>query len=62
VDNKVPEMDWLVWDKLERLLHSRPQRPTSLTALATALQEERAAIPPETFRHLVSPPGINVHD
>jgi hypothetical protein len=57
VVNKVPEMDWLsqspdlnpikhLWDKLERRLRSRPQRPTSLTALATALQEEWAAIPP----------------
>jgi hypothetical protein len=64
VDNKVPEMDWSVqspdlnsiehlWDELERQLRSRPQRPTSLTALPTALLEELAAIPPETFRHLV---------
>jgi hypothetical protein len=64
VDNKVPEMDWPtqspdlnpiehLWDELERRLRSRPQCPTSLTALATALQEELAAIPPETFRHLV---------
>jgi hypothetical protein len=64
VDSKVPEMDYPVqspdlnpidhlWGKLERRLRSRPQRPTSLTALATALQEEWAAIPPETFRHLV---------
>jgi transposase len=69
VDNKVPEMDWPaqspdliptehLWDKLERRLRSRPQRPTTLTALATALQEEWAAIPPETFRHLTeSLPG-----
>jgi hypothetical protein len=51
VDNKVPEMDWPaqspnlnptehLWDELERRLRSRPQRPTSLTALATALQEK----------------------
>jgi hypothetical protein len=64
VDNKVPEMDCPpqspdlnptehLWDELERRLHSRPQRLTSITALATALQEEWAAIPPETFRHLV---------
>jgi hypothetical protein len=64
VDNKVPEMDWParspdlnpmqhLWDELERRLHYRPQRPTSLTALATALQEEWAAIPPETFGHRV---------
>jgi hypothetical protein len=64
VDNKVPEMDRPPqspeldpiehqWDELEHRLRSRPQRPTSLTALATALQEEWAAIPPETFRHLV---------
>jgi hypothetical protein len=46
------------WDELERRLRCRPQRPTSLTALATALQEEWAAIPPETFSHLVgSLPG-----
>jgi hypothetical protein len=69
VDNKVPEMDFPahspdlnptehLWDELERRLRSRPQRPTSLTALATALQEECAAIPPETFRHPVeSLPG-----
>jgi hypothetical protein len=64
VDNKVPEMDWPaqspdlnpiehVWDELERRLRSRPQCPTSLTALATALQEEWAAILLEMFRHLV---------
>jgi hypothetical protein len=69
VENKVPEMDWPaqspdlnptehLWDELERWLCSRPQRPTSLTALATALQEEWAAIPPEMSRHLlVSLPG-----
>jgi hypothetical protein len=45
-------------DELECQLCSRPQCPTLLTALATALQEEWAAIPPETFRHLVeSLPG-----
>jgi hypothetical protein len=66
VDN-IPEMDWPaqspdlnpiehLWDELERRLLSRPQRPTSLTALATALQEEWAAIPPETFTHLVESP------
>jgi hypothetical protein len=64
VDNKIPEMVWPaqspdlnpiehLWDELERRLRSRPQRPKSLTALATALLEEWAAIPPETFRHLV---------
>jgi transposase len=65
VDSKVPEMDWPahspdlnplehLWDELERRLRPRPQRPTSLTAL----QEEWAVIPPETFRHLVeSLPG-----
>jgi hypothetical protein len=48
VDNKVPETDWLaqspdlnpiehLWDELACRLCSRPQRPTSLTALATAL-------------------------
>jgi hypothetical protein len=48
VDNKVPEMYWpaqspdlnpieYLWNELECRLHSRPQRPTSLTALATAL-------------------------
>jgi hypothetical protein len=42
-----------VWDELERRLRSGPQRPQSLPALATALQEAGAAIPPETFRHLV---------
>jgi transposase len=47
-----------LWDELELRLRSRPQCPTSLTALATALQEEWAAIPLETFRHLVeSLPG-----
>jgi hypothetical protein len=50
-DNKVPEMDWPaqspdlnpiehLWDELECQIHSRPQHPTSRTALATALQEE----------------------
>jgi hypothetical protein len=76
VDKKVPELDCPaqsrelnatehLWDELERRLRSRPQRPTSLTALATALQEAGAAIPPETFRHLAElelSPGINVHD
>jgi hypothetical protein len=69
VDNKVPEMDCPaqspdlnpiehLWDELERRLHSKPQRATSLTVLATTLQEEWAAIPPETFRHLLeSLPG-----
>jgi hypothetical protein len=67
VDNKVPEMDWPaqspdlnptehLWGELEHRLRSRPQRPTSVTALATALQEEWAAIPLETFRHLVGSP------
>jgi hypothetical protein len=48
VDNKVPEMDWPaqspdlnptehLLDELERRIRSKPQRPTSLTALATAL-------------------------
>jgi hypothetical protein len=51
VGNKVPEIDCPaqspdlnpiehLWDELERRLRSRPQHPTSLTALATALQEE----------------------
>jgi hypothetical protein len=64
VDNKVPEMDCPaqspdlnpiehLWDELEWRLCSRLQRPASLTALATALQEEWAAIPPDTFKHLV---------
>jgi hypothetical protein len=64
VNDKVPKMDWPaqspdlnptehLWDELERRLRSRPQRPTSLTALTTALQEEWATIPPEMFRHLV---------
>jgi hypothetical protein len=69
VDNNIPEMDWPaqspdlnpiehLWDELEHWLCFRPQRPASLTAPATALQEEWAAIPPETFRHLVeSLPG-----
>jgi transposase len=63
VDNKVPERDCPaqspdlnpighLWDELKRRICSRPQRPTSLTALVTALQEEWAAIPPATFRHL----------
>jgi hypothetical protein len=47
-----------LWYELERRFHSRPQRPTSLTALATAMQEEWATITPETFRHRVeSLPG-----
>jgi hypothetical protein len=47
-----------LWDELECQLCSRTQCPKSLTALATALQEEWAAILPETFRHLVeSLPG-----
>jgi hypothetical protein len=64
MDNDVPEIDWPaqnpdlnpiehLWDELERRLCSRPQRRTSLTTLATALQEEWAAIPPKMFRHLV---------
>jgi hypothetical protein len=64
VDSNVSEMDWSAqspglnpvehpWDELERRLRSRPQCPTSLTGLATALQEEWAAIQPEMFRHLV---------
>jgi hypothetical protein len=69
MDNKVPEMDWPahspdlnptenLWDELECRLRSRPQCPTSLTALATALQEEWAAIPPEMFRQVTeSHPG-----
>jgi hypothetical protein len=88
VDNKIPEMVWPaqspdlnpiehLWDELECQLRSRPQRPLSPTALATALQEEWAAILPETFKHLVEslpsrvravieqrvgPPGININD
>jgi hypothetical protein len=69
VDNKVPERDCQaqspdlnpiehLWDELECRLRSRLQRPTSLIALATPLQEDWAAIPPEMFRHLVeSLPG-----
>jgi hypothetical protein len=49
VDSKIPEMDCQaqspdlnpiehLWDELECQLHSRSQCPTSLTALATALQ------------------------
>jgi hypothetical protein len=69
VDNKVPEMDCPaqspdlnqtehLWDELECQLRYRPQRPTSLIAPATALQEEWAAIPLEAFRQLVeSLPG-----
>jgi hypothetical protein len=59
VDNNILEMDWPaqspdvnpvehLLDELECRLHS-----TSQTALATALQEEWAAIPLQTFRHLV---------
>jgi hypothetical protein len=74
VDNRIPEMDWPAqspdlnprqhpWDQLECQIRSRPQRLTSVTALATALQEEWAAISLEKFRHLVeSLPGISVHD
>jgi hypothetical protein len=69
VDNKVPDMDCPaqspdlkpiehLWNELERRLRSRSKRPTSLTALATSLQDEWAAILPETFRLLVeSLPG-----
>jgi hypothetical protein len=63
-DNKFSETVWTaespdvnptehLWDKLERRLPSRPQPLTSLTALATALQEEWAAILAETFIHLI---------
>jgi hypothetical protein len=59
VDNNVPEMDWStqspdlnptehLWDESERQLCSRPQCPISLTALPIALQEEWAAILPES--------------
>jgi hypothetical protein len=59
VYNKVPEMDWPaqspdlnsiehLWDELERRFCSKPQCPTFLTALATAMQEEWATIPQET--------------
>jgi hypothetical protein len=62
VGNNVPEMDCPaqspdsnptehLWGELEHRLHFRPQRLA--TALATALQEEWAAILPEMFRHLV---------
>jgi hypothetical protein len=62
--HNVPEMEWRaqsldlnpiehLWDELESRLLSRPQRPTSLIALATTLQDGWAAIPPETFRHLL---------
>jgi hypothetical protein len=69
VDNKVREMDCpaqspdlnpieYLWDEFDGRLRSRPQRPTSPTALATALLEEWTAIPTETFRHLMeSLPG-----
>jgi hypothetical protein len=71
VDNNVPEMHCPaqspdlnptehLWNELECRLRSRPQRPTSLTALATALQEEWAAIPPEMFRHPVESLPIRV--
>jgi hypothetical protein len=62
--NKMPEMDCPaqshdlnptehLWDELERRLRFRPRSPTSLTVLATALQEEWAAIQLETFRQVV---------
>jgi hypothetical protein len=69
MDSKVPEMGLPaqspelsptehLWDELERHLQSRPQRPTSLTALDAAPQEQWDAIRLETFRHLVeSLPG-----
>jgi hypothetical protein len=71
VDIKVPEMDCPaqspdlnpiehLWDELERRLCSKSQRFTSLTALATALQEEWAAIPQKTFSHLVESLPIRV--
>jgi hypothetical protein len=64
VDSNILEMDWPaqspdlnptehLWDELKYQFRSRPQRPTSIPVLTTALQEEWAAIPPETFRHLV---------
>jgi hypothetical protein len=42
-----------LWDELEHRLRSRPQRPTSLTVLATALQEKWTATLPEIFRYMV---------
>jgi hypothetical protein len=60
VNNKVPEKDWPaqntdlnptehLWVDLECPLCSRPQSLTSITALATPVKEEWAAILPETF-------------
>jgi hypothetical protein len=51
VDNKVPEKDWPAqspdlntiehqWEELESRFRYRPQRPTSLNALSTVLEEE----------------------
>ena len=63
-DNNIPVMDWpaqspdlnpieLLWDVLERRLRARPHRPSSIPLLNAAHREGWAAIPQETFQHLV---------
>lgn len=50
-----------LWDELERRLRSRPNRPNSPAALGTALQEEWAAIPPDTYQKLVESLPRRIH-
>ena len=42
-----------LWDKLERQLRARPNRPTSVPNLGNALVAEWKQVPAEMFQHLV---------
>ena len=63
-DNNIPIMDWPEQSPyanpiehlrvvLQRRLHSRPHRQTSVLFLSAALREEWADISQETFQHLI---------